>query len=107
MAAAGVPRPARIIPWLQAFNAPWVDKNFPYGPEQLRAQTKAVYDLGLEDWILWHPGSRYEQVAGGLEAAAVPRGRGFVPSDELGAAVDEFEKQRARSAAEAKIAASR
>src|SRR5262245_27272232 len=26
--------PARVIPWLQAFSAPWVNKNYPYGPEQ-------------------------------------------------------------------------
>jgi hypothetical protein len=34
---AGV-TPARVIPWLQAFNAPWVDRGnpFPYGPQQFR-----------------------------------------------------------------------
>ena len=97
--SAGTDRPARIVPWLQAFDATWVDKNFPYGPEQLRAQTRAVYDLGLEDWILWHPGSKYGQVEAGLEAEAVPRARTFTASADLLATVDGFERQRARAAA--------
>jgi hypothetical protein len=104
--AAGTARPARIVPWLQAFDAPWVDRTYPYGPEQLRAQTRAVYDLGLEDWILWHPGSRYDQVAAGLEPSDARRARSFVPSDDLVASVDGFETQRARRQAE-RIASSR
>ncbi len=50
--------PARIVPWLQAFSAPWVD-DIRYGATHLREQIQATYDAGLTDWVLWHPGSRY------------------------------------------------
>lgn len=92
MEEAGV-RPARLIPWLQAFNAPWVDRDYTYGPEQLRAQLRAVYELGLEDWILWHPGSRYGQVAEGLARETTARGGRFTPPEEMLRVVDRFERE--------------
>jgi hypothetical protein len=49
---------AEIIPWLQAFSAPWVD-DIRYGASHLREQIQATYDAGLTSWVLWHPGSRY------------------------------------------------
>ncbi len=71
---------ARVIPWLQAFNAPWVNKNYPYGPEQAGAQIRAVYDTGLEDWIFWNPSSRYEQVMSTFARTTEKAGRTFQPS---------------------------
>lgn len=82
LAEAGA-EPARIIPWLQAFTATWNDKGYPYGPEQARAQIRAVHDLGLEDWVFWHPGSNYEQIAGAFRAKTEPRARDYQPSPEL------------------------
>ena len=38
---------ARVIPWLQAFSAPWSTRT-PFTPEQAAAQIKGVYDTGLE-----------------------------------------------------------
>jgi hypothetical protein len=65
--AAGV-RPARIMPWLQAFSAPWLGRNHQkYGAQQIREQKRGVYDVGLDDWVLWHPGSNYEHIVAGLE----------------------------------------
>ena len=100
---AGV-KPARVIPWLQAFNAPWVTKNYPYGPEQIRAQTRGVYDVGFDDWILWHPGSKYEQVLGGLEKTTTSRAkRSYNPPPEVLSVVDRFEariKEARQKAAE-------
>ncbi|MEX1258303.1 MAG: putative glycoside hydrolase [Gemmatimonadota bacterium] len=54
----------KIVPWLQAFTlgAP------PYGPERVRAQIQAVYDVGLHEWMLWNPASVYAEAA--LEPAA-------------------------------------
>ena len=46
---------AGIRPWLQAFTMGDPD----YGPRHIRAQIDAVYDAGLTEWILWHPGVRY------------------------------------------------
>jgi hypothetical protein len=47
---------AEVRPYLQAFTlgAPR------YGPEHVRAQMKAGYDLGLPGWVLWNPRSVYD-----------------------------------------------
>jgi hypothetical protein len=52
---AGVASAATIRPWLQDFTlgAPR------YGPAHVRAQIEAVYDAGLDEWVLWNPGSNY------------------------------------------------
>jgi hypothetical protein len=99
MREAGM-EPARVIPWLQAFDANWVDRHFPYGPAQLREQTRAVYAAGLEDWILWHPGSRYQQIAAGLERETAPQARPFTPSGTVLAWVNRFEREGVRTARE-------
>jgi len=46
-------------PWLQDFSlgAP------PYAAAEVRAQIQATYDAGIEEWILWNPGSRYTEAA--------------------------------------------
>ncbi len=85
--------PARLIVWLQAFNAPWVDRNFPYGPEQFRDQTRALYTVGVEDWILWNPGSRYEQMAEAFGRTTEPRAKSWSGDAELTALIDRFERQ--------------
>lgn len=87
---AGV-EPARVIPWLQAFNAPWVTKNYPYGPQQARDQIRGVYDVGLNDWIFWHPGSKYEQVAAAFAKKAEPQAKQYTPPADVQAIVDRFE----------------
>jgi hypothetical protein len=96
---AGV-TPARVIPWLQAFNAPWVDRDFPYGPDEAAAQIRATYDVGLEDWIFWHPGSRYEQIADAFEAELRPRAQSFEPLPAVERHVDMLERQGVRAARE-------
>lgn len=50
-----IENPAIIRPWLQDFTlgAP------PYGPAHVRAQIRAVYDAGLDEWVLWNASSRY------------------------------------------------
>jgi hypothetical protein len=96
---AGV-NPARVIPWLQAFNAPWVDRNFPYGVEQAAAQIRAVYDVGLDDWVFWHPGSKYDAVRGAFAQEATSRRRTFSPSADLIAQADLIDRTGARAARE-------
>jgi len=88
---------ARIIPWLQAFSAPWVTRNYPYGPEQASAQTRAVYDVGLEDWVFWHPGSRYEHIMSAFQKDEVSRAKKFEPPQNLIAQVDLLERQGAKA----------
>jgi len=46
--------PLKLRPWLQDFNYPVV-----YTAEMVRAQKQAVYDAGLNSWMLWSPTNRY------------------------------------------------
>jgi hypothetical protein len=86
-------RSARVIPWLQAFSAPWINRNYPYGPEQAAAQIKGVYDTGLEDWIFWHPGSKYEHVMSAFARTTAPSARKFTPSSVMGQTITILERQ--------------
>ena len=61
----------RVRPWLQAFTlgAP------KYGPAEIEAQKKAVYDSGYESWVLWNPGSQYDVFVPAFEKTLVPRAK--------------------------------
>lgn len=54
---------AIVRPWLQAFSAPWIGKGnyLKYGKKEVRDQIQATYDAGLEEWILWNSGVRYNK----------------------------------------------
>jgi hypothetical protein len=97
---AGV-TPGRVIPWLQAFNAPWVDRDFPYGPVEADAQIRAVYDVGLDDWVFWHPGSRYAHIQAAFAREAVSRRQQFTPSTDFISQADLLDRQGARAARDA------
>ena len=91
---AGV-EPARIVPWLQAFTATWNDRGFPYRAEQAQDQMRAVYALGLEDWIFWHPGSNYAQIAGAFARETAPQAALAPPPAALAATVDRLDREGA------------
>ena len=57
--SAEVPEAGATRPWLQDFTL----GKPPYGAPEVRAQIQATYDVGIEEWILWNPGSRYTQEA--------------------------------------------
>lgn len=59
----------RVRPWIQAFSLGPPT----YGPKEIEAQKKGIYDAGYDGWVLWHPGSRYEAFVGGLEKSLVSR----------------------------------
>jgi hypothetical protein len=61
----------RVRPWLQAFTLGPPK----YGPAEIEAQKKAVYDSGYESWVLWHPGSSYDIFVPALEKTLVPRAK--------------------------------
>jgi hypothetical protein len=88
-------RPARVIPWLQAFTATWLGRNHQdYGAEQLRQQKQGVYDVGYDDWILWHPGSKYEPILAGLERTTESRKKAqYTPPEDVRTVVQRFERQ--------------
>jgi hypothetical protein len=93
MKQAGIPT-ARNIPWLQAFSAPWVDKNYTYGPQQLRDQVRGVYDTGLDDWVLWSPGSKYDPFVPGLERQTASHARsGYAAPNDVKSTIAIFERQ--------------
>lgn len=55
----GIPSAARIRPYLQSFSIFGVR----YSAAEVRAQIRAVEDLGLTDWILWNSSGRYPAAA--------------------------------------------
>lgn len=55
--------PAEIRPWIQDFTAPWVKGHISYGPAQLKAQIKALEDLGVKQYMIWNPRNRYNSDA--------------------------------------------
>jgi hypothetical protein len=94
---AGV-EPARVIPWLQAFTATWLSNHRDYGAEELREQKRGVYDVGFDDWVLWHPGSKYEHIRAGLEETAEPRAKEYTPPKDVLNTVNRFESQGIKKA---------
>lgn len=45
----------RVIPWLQAFSL-----GVEYGPGEIRAQIEAAADNGIDSFLLWNAGCRYD-----------------------------------------------
>jgi len=57
MLAAGS-SPSKIRPWLQDF-----DLGADYTAEMIRKEKQAVYDAGLNSWLLWDPSNKYTRGA--------------------------------------------
>jgi hypothetical protein len=58
-----------VRPWIQAFSLGPPK----YGPAEINAQKKAIYDAGYDGWVLWEPGSRYDIFVPALEKTLVTR----------------------------------
>jgi len=65
----GLKTPEHVRPYLQAFTL----GSPHYGPEQLNAQKRATYDSGFDGWVLWSPGSKYEEFLPAFEKTLVSR----------------------------------
>ena len=65
----GITAPEHVRPWLQAFTL----GKPPYGPSEIEAQKKGVYDSGYDGWVMWSPGSKYEIFLPALEKTLVTR----------------------------------
>ncbi|MEP6618536.1 MAG: putative glycoside hydrolase [bacterium] len=63
----GIKTVEHVRPYLQAFTL----GSPHYGPEQLQAQKKATYDSGFDGWVLWNPGSKYEEFLPALDKTFV------------------------------------
>jgi hypothetical protein len=59
----GLTKAEHVRPWIQAFSLGQPK----YGPEQITAQKKAIYDAGYKGWVLWSPGSHYDAFIPALE----------------------------------------
>lgn len=55
--------PATIRPWIQDFTASWVKGYIKYGPEQVKAQIKALKENGVDEFMLWNATNRYSEEA--------------------------------------------
>jgi hypothetical protein len=53
----------RVRPWIQGFTLGPPE----YGPAEIDAQKKAVYDSGYDSWVIWNPGSKYDVFIPALE----------------------------------------
>jgi len=76
-------------PWLQDFSL----GEPRYEAPEVRAQIQATYDVGIQEWILWNPSSRYTEDAlepvGGFVVDPTMRLAGrVVPVSQRGALVD-------------------
>jgi hypothetical protein len=76
-------------PWLQDFSL----GQPPYQAAEVRAQIQATYDAGIDEWILWNPGSRYteaalEPVAGFAEEPLIRIGGTLAPVSMRQAVLD-------------------
>ncbi len=50
---------AGVRPWLQAFTASYLAHYIKYGGEEIRAQIRATYEAGYDEWLLWNPACKY------------------------------------------------
>jgi hypothetical protein len=50
---------AVLRPWLQDFTASYLPRYQRYGAAEVRAQIKATYDAGAEEWLLWNAGNKF------------------------------------------------
>ncbi|OEH54347.1 GTP-binding protein [Oceanobacillus sp. E9] len=50
-------------PWLQDFEAPWLysGSTFQYGKDEVEAQIQALYDNGINEFLLWNSGNTYTE----------------------------------------------
>ncbi|HYE84115.1 MAG TPA: putative glycoside hydrolase [Clostridia bacterium] len=64
-AVEGAAQKAILRPWLQDFTASYLPRYKKYGPAEVKAQIKATYDAGAEEWLLWNAGNRF--TAGALD----------------------------------------
>ena len=55
----GEPLRAAVRPWLQGFTASYLRHYKKYTAEDIRAQIKAVYDSGYDEWLIWNPSCKY------------------------------------------------
>ncbi|MEX2466236.1 MAG: putative glycoside hydrolase [Gemmatimonadota bacterium] len=79
-----------------------------YGAPEVRAQIEAAYDAGIDEWVLWNPGSRYTEGAlepvGGFEEEPLMRVAGGVyPVSRRQIVIDSVRAVRIEAEARAQV----
>ena len=64
---AGVPH-CKLRPWIQDFTLGPPH----YGPTEVKAQIKALHDLGINEFLLWNAGCKYTEAAYARKTGAKP-----------------------------------
>jgi hypothetical protein len=59
--------PASIRPWIQAFTAKWLPKYRNYGVAEIKAQIHAINAQGVNSYLVWNPGNKYESQRAAFE----------------------------------------
>lgn len=60
---------SQIRPWIQDFSIGGVT----YTSDMVKAQMKAVYDSGLDSWMMWDPSNKYTTAAYTQDPAPLPK----------------------------------
>ena len=94
--SAAVEGAGRTRPFLQDFTLGQPR----YEAPEVRAQIQATYDAGIDEWVLWNPGSRYTESAlepvGGFEREPLMRVAGGIhPVSRRVAVIDSVRNARA------------
>lgn len=56
--------PPKSRPWIQDFEAPWLYRNepvFQYGKKEIEDQIRALYEYGIDEFLLWNAGNTYTE----------------------------------------------
>ncbi len=72
---AGVPH-CKLRPWIQDFTLGPPH----YGPTEVKAQIKALHDLGINEYLLWNAGCKYTEAAYTKKTGATPASTGTSPT---------------------------
>lgn len=56
---SNIDTPAKIRPWIQSFTAGWVTGHINYTIDRVNDQIRALKEFGIDEYMLWNSGNRY------------------------------------------------
>ncbi len=81
---AGVPH-CKLRPWIQDFTLGPPH----YGPTEVKAQIKALNDLGINEFLLWNAGCKYTEAAYGKKTGAAAPAQPTAPAPKTTASANQ------------------
>ncbi len=64
---SNIETPAKIRPWIQSFTAGWVEGHISYTIDRVNDQIRALKELGIDEYMLWNSGNKYNIDGIGVE----------------------------------------